>query len=101
MLPGARRVLRWVDEQGFQLTHVRTSVVPALPQLKHAASAAADLVAAHGALDGPGLSIEGARTYAHGIITGAVAVFVRFSAPGRPAAVSVPRTTNLYGRIDH
>ena len=37
--------------------------------------------AAHSALDGPVLSIEGARTYAPSISMGAVAVFVRFS-PG-------------------
>ena len=61
-------------------THVRTSVLPALPQLRHAASAAADLVAAHSALDSPILSIEATPTYAPGISMGAVAVFVRFSA---------------------
>ena len=61
-------------------THVRTSVLAALPQPRHAASAAADLVAAHSALDSPILSIETARTYAPAISMGAVAVFVRFSA---------------------
>ena len=60
---------------------MRTSVLLALPQPRHVASAAADRVAAHSALAGPVLSIEGARTYAPAISTGAVAGFVRFSAP--------------------
>ena len=46
----------------------------ALPLPRHAESAAADLAASHTGLDGAVLSIEGARTRARGISTGAVAV---------------------------
>ena len=45
---------------------------------RHAASAAADLLAAHSALGGAVLAIGGVRTYAHAISTGAVAVFRAF-----------------------
>ena len=58
--------------------HVRTSVLSALPRPSHAASAAADLLAAHSALGGAVLAIEGVRTYDHAISTGAVAVFRAF-----------------------
>jgi len=44
----------------------------------HAGSTVADPMASHTALNGAILSIEGARTHAHGIITGAVAVFRAF-----------------------
>ena len=76
-------------------THVRTSVLPASPHPRHAASAAADLVAAHSVLDSPVLSIEGARTYASGISMGAVAVFLRFSGPAgawTPSPWALPAT---------
>ena len=50
----------------------------ALPLPRHGGSAAADLAASRTGLDGAILLIEGARTYAHGISTGAVAVFRAF-----------------------
>ena len=70
----------------------RTGVLSALPQSRHAASAAADLAAAHRALGGLVLSIEGARTYAHAISTGAVPVFRAFqrSQPRVARSVSPP-----------
>ena len=52
-----------------------------LPLPRHAESAAADLVASSLGLGIPVLQIEGARTYAPGISTGAVAVFRAFSTP--------------------
>ena len=58
--------------------HTRTTVLAALPLPRHGESAAADLAAAHTGLDGAILLIEGARTHAHGISTGAVAVFRAF-----------------------
>ena len=58
--------------------HARTSVLSALSQPRHAASAAADPVAAHRALGGAILSIEGVRTYAHAIRAGAVPVLRAF-----------------------
>jgi hypothetical protein len=59
--------------------HARTSVLAALPLPKHEESAAADLTASYTALGIPVLPMEGARTYAPGISTGAVAVFRAFS----------------------
>ena len=50
----------------------------ALPLPRHRESAAADVAASHRALDGAILLVEGARTNAHGISTGAVAVFRAF-----------------------
>jgi hypothetical protein len=68
--------------------HARTTDLAALPQPRHVASAAADVVASHRALDEAVLSIEGARTHAPTVSTGALAVFVRFSTPSPgPAAV--------------
>ena len=61
--------------------HGRTTVLEALPQPRHAASAAADVVTSHRGLGGAVLSIEGTRTYASTISMGALAVFVRFSTP--------------------
>ena len=61
--------------------HARTSVVVALPLPSHGESAAADLAASYTGLAIPVLPIEGARTYAPGISTGAVAVFRAFSTP--------------------
>ena len=58
--------------------HARASVLVALPLPRHGESAAADLAASHTGLDGAILLIEGARTHAHGISTGAVAVFRAF-----------------------
>ena len=49
-----------------------------LPLPRHGESAAADLAASHTGLDGAILSIEGARTDAHAISTGAVAVLRAF-----------------------
>ncbi len=60
--------------------HGRTSVLAVMPPPRHGASGAADLAASHRALHALILPIEGARTYASGISTGAVAVFGRFSA---------------------
>ena len=57
---------------------VCTSVSVALPLPRHGESDAADLAASHTGLDGAILSIEGARTDAHAISTGAVAVFRAF-----------------------
>ena len=89
---------------GRRSTHVRTSVLPASPQPRHAASAAADLVAPHSALDRPVPSIEGARTYAPGLSMGAVAVFVRFSAmlspgPRRPVHRRASRLRPDFERV--
>ena len=74
--------------------HTRTTVLAALPQPRHAASAVADVAASHTGLRGPVLPIECVRTYAPGISTGAVAVFRAFSTPSpaprsgfRPRAV--------------
>eukprot|EP01043_Picozoa_sp_COSAG02_P082806 COSAG02_NODE_20953_length_808_cov_1.431594_2_plen_74_part_01 len=61
--------------------HGRGTVLVALPQPRHGASAVADLVASHAGLCSPVLPNEGARTYAPGISTGAVAVCVRLRAP--------------------
>ena len=61
--------------------HERTTVLAALPQPRHAASAAADAEASRRALRAIDLSIEGARTYAPGISTGSLAVFRAFSTP--------------------
>jgi len=61
--------------------HTRTTVLAALPQPRHAASAVADVAASHTGLRGPVLPIECVRTYAPGISTGAVAVFRAFSTP--------------------
>eukprot|EP01043_Picozoa_sp_COSAG02_P021430 COSAG02_NODE_1088_length_14670_cov_237.088326_16_plen_201_part_00 len=65
-------------------THVRTSVLAAEPPSWHAESATADLAASDKAVGTSVLPIEGVRTYAPGISTGAVTVFVCFSAPARP-----------------
>ena len=62
--------------------HARTGVLSALPQPRHTVSALAVLAAAHRALGGTILSIEVARTYAHAISTGAVAVFRAFQLEG-------------------
>ena len=63
-------------------TSVRRTGEPVFsPPPRHGELAAADLAASHRALGVPVLSIESARTYAPGINTGAVAVFVRFRAP--------------------
>jgi hypothetical protein len=68
--------------------HGRTTVLVALPQPRHAASAAADVVASHTALTGAVLPIEDARTHAPTISMEALAVFVRFTRPARrPAAL--------------
>ena len=61
--------------------HRRTALLVALPQPRHTASAAADVVASHAGLSGSVLPNEGAQTHAFGISTGPVAVFVRLSAP--------------------
>ena len=58
--------------------HRRSRVFSALPLPMHAGSTVADPMASHTALNGAILSIEGARTHAHGISTGAVAVFRAF-----------------------
>jgi hypothetical protein len=65
--------------------HARTSVLAALPLPKHGESAAADLATSYTGLGIPVLPIEGARTYAPGISTGAVAVFLAFSTRSQAA----------------
>ena len=59
--------------------HTRTTVLAALPQPRHAASAVADVAASHAGLRSPVLPIECVRTYAPGISTGDVAVSRAFS----------------------
>ena len=76
--------------------HERTTVLAALPQPRHAASAAADVEASRRALRATDLSIEGARTYAPGISTGSLAVFRAFSTPS-PAP---PRRAGCSGRLE-
>ena len=61
--------------------HARTTVLVALPQPRHAASAVADVVASHAGLCGPVLPIECVRTHASAISTGSLAVFRAFSTP--------------------
>ena len=72
--------------------HARASVFAALPLPRHAASAGADLATPHTGLRIPVLLIEGVRTHAHGISTGAVAVFRACrpapAAPDRSAALA-------------
>ena len=58
--------------------HRRSRVFSALPLPMHAASTVTDPMTSRTALSGAVLSIEGARTHAHGISTGAVAVFRAF-----------------------
>ena len=68
--------------------HVRTTVLVALPQPRHAASAVADVVASHKGLRYSVLPIEGVRVHASAISTEALAVFRVFQharAPTRPA----------------
>jgi len=73
--------------------HGRTCVFVALPQPRHAVSAAADAAASHRASGAPVLPIEDARTHAPDISTGVVAVFPAFQAsipPTRRARVMPP-----------
>ena len=56
----------------------RTCVLRTVRASRRAVSAAGGAVAAHRAPNSAVLSIEGARTYAHAISTGAVAVFRAF-----------------------
>ena len=63
--------------------HGRTCVFVALPQPRHAVSAAADAAASHRASGAPVLPIEDARTHAPDISTGVVAVFPAFQHPTR------------------
>ena len=63
----------------------------ALPLPRHADSAAADLAALHTGLNDATLLIEGARTHAHGISTGAVAVFRAFQRAQPGVDRSAPR----------
>jgi uncharacterized protein involved in propanediol utilization len=49
--------------------HGRTTVLSALPQPSHAASAAADVMASYRAVNGAILSVEGARTHGSAIST--------------------------------
>jgi hypothetical protein len=71
--------------------HRRTTILAALPQPRHGESAAADVVASHTGLSILVLPIEGARTHAPAISTGALAVFRAFqpAQPGPPARGSV------------
>lgn len=79
--------------------HGRTSVFAALPLPRHAASAAADLVAARRALDGAVLSIEGARTHAHAIGTGDVPVFCAFRHAPQPFVWADAEPGSLEGQL--
>ena len=80
-------------------THGRDSVLAAPPPPRHGALGAADPVASNRALGAPVLSIEGARAYAPGISTGAVAVFVRLGRPlGSPARARIARAPAWRGR---
>ena len=81
--------------------HERTTVLAALPQPRHAASAAADVEASHRALHTTDLSIEGARTYVPGIRMGVVVVFRAFSTsspapPGRVVARSFACSLKIF-----
>jgi hypothetical protein len=69
--------------------HGRTTVLAALPQPRHAASAVADVAASHGALNGPILLIEGVRTHVSTISTGALAVFRVSSTPNSAAPAAL------------
>jgi len=80
--------------------HTRTTVLAALPQPRHAASAVADVAASHTGLRGPVLPIECVRTYAPGISTGAVAVFRAFSTPS-PAPRSGFAGSSLTSHSSH
>ncbi len=73
--------------------HGRTTVLVALPQPRHAASAAADVVASHGALHGPILLIEGVWTHVSAISTGDLAVFRASSTPNRAPSRGRPSRT--------
>ena len=66
--------------------HRRTTILAALPQPRHATSAVAGVVASHRALNRAILPIEGARTHAPAISTGALAVFRAFQHASPPAA---------------
>jgi hypothetical protein len=70
--------------------HMRTTVLAALPQLRHAASAVADVVASHAGLCGPVLPIECVRTHASAISMGSLAVFRAFSTLSPPGAAARP-----------
>ena len=74
--------------------HVQNSVLWVVPASRHAVSAAERVVASHRALHSTVLPIEGARTYAPAISTGAVAVFRAFQprSPARRVRVRSPRT---------
>ena len=86
--------------------HERTTVLAALPQPRHAASAVADVAASHAGLCGPVLPIECVRTHASAISTGSLAVFRAFStlsppgAAARPAALVVASDRALQIRFD-
>ena len=69
--------------------HARTTVPVALPQPRHAALAAADVVASHEGLCRPVLPIEGVRTHVSTISKGGLAVFVRFG--GTTPSAGSPR----------
>ena len=69
--------------------HGRTSALAVLPLSRHRELAVADLAASHRAPGALVLPIEGTWTYAPGISTGAVAVFVHFSAPSPGAGASI------------
>ena len=76
--------------------HSRTSVSASQPLARHGASAAADLPASHRAPGAPTLPIKGARIYALGISTGAVAVFVRFQPAPATEATGMHTRTYMY-----
>ena len=61
--------------------HAYTCVLVALPLPRHGESATADLAASYAGLNIPFLAIEGVRTHASVISTGALAVFRAFGRP--------------------
>ncbi len=77
--------------------HRRTTLLAALPQPRHGTSAAAGVVASHRALNGAILPIEGARTHAPAISTGALAVLRAFQ-HAQPGPRRVP-IVHLVGRL--
>ena len=64
--------------------HACTCVLVALPLPRHGESATADLAASYAGLSIPVLAIEGVRTHASVISTGALAVFRAFGRPPAP-----------------
>eukprot|EP01043_Picozoa_sp_COSAG02_P059132 COSAG02_NODE_7480_length_2993_cov_40.034900_2_plen_269_part_00 len=86
----AHRQQRAPRAAGGSTMHTRTTVLAALPQPRHAASAMADVVASHAGLCGPVLPIKCVRTHASTISTGSLAVFCAFTTLSEPGAAARP-----------